>query len=257
MATGGFWQDLLHGLTDLVFPPMRRCAVCDRETGARLPFCRGCLERLPLIAPPICRRCGRMLRLCASADGTCRECARESFYFQQARAACLYEGPVREYLHQVKFHRSYDMAVALADLLAVFVREEGTFRRYQAVVPVPLHGRREAERGFNQAAVLARAVAGVLSRPLLPRAVVRFRPTETQSRLGRERRRDNVRDAFQAAEPGLLRGRRILLVDDIMTTGYTVSECARAILRAGAVEVGVLTLANGVLDDQWLAARNS
>ena len=100
--------------------------------------------------------------------------------------------------------------------------------------------------------MLANAVGAVLHRPVAMEVVARTRQTETQSRLDRERRRENVHSAFSVVEPGRVAGRRALLIDDILTTGYTASECARALLRAGAIEVGVLTLANGVIEGQWL-----
>ncbi|MGE5550160.1 MAG: ComF family protein [Bacteroidota bacterium] len=253
MSARDFWRELQRGLTELVFPPLERCAVCDRDAlRPTLALCRDCLRRLPFLAPPLCSRCGRLLRLCAARDGACRECARERFFFSRARAVCLYEGAARAYLHEVKFHRSLPLARALAGVLAAYVREQGGFQSYEAILPVPLHARREAERGFNQAAVLAGAVGAVLHRPVVMEAAARIRQTETQSRLDRERRRENVKAAFSIVDPGAVTGRRVLLIDDILTTGYTASECARALLRAGAVEVGVLTLANGVLEDQWL-----
>ncbi|MGE5529491.1 MAG: ComF family protein [Patescibacteria group bacterium] len=248
----GLWLDFRRGLAELIFPPAPVCAVCDRDAaGPRLGLCRECLGRLPMLGPPLCGSCGRMLRLCAAADGTCRECARERFYFSHARAACLYDGAARSYLHEVKFGRSLPLARALADVLAQFVREERCFGGYDAIVPVPLHYAKEAERGFNQAEIMAQAVGGVLRRSVLREVLIRTRRTEAQNRLDRNRRRTNVHGAFKVVEPACLQGRKILLVDDILTTGYTVSECARMLLRAGARVVDVLTLANGVIENDW------
>ncbi len=256
MAAAVPWRDLWRGVGDLVFPPPERCAVCDNEAvRPSVRLCADCLRRLPFLRPPLCERCGRMLRLCAAQDGSCRECSHERLFFSRARAACLYEGPARAYLHEVKFHRSSPLTTALADVLAAYVREQGGFRWYQVVVPVPLHAQRETERGFNQAAILAAAVARTLRRPFCREAVIRTRQTEAQSRLARDKRLQNVQGAFCVVDPSTLSGRRVLLVDDILTTGYTASECARVILRSGAIEVGVLTLANGVPDDAWLQGQ--
>jgi len=254
---GRFWRELWDGCTELVFPAVESCAVCDRKAiGPSLGLCPTCLRRLPFITPPICACCGRLLRLEAADGGSCRECTRERLFFARARAVCLYEGPARAYLHEVKFHRSQRLVRALAGVFATYVREQGGFRYYQAVLPVPLHARRQAERGFNQAAVMAQAVGAVLRRPVYMDNLTRARQTETQSQLDREQRRENVRGAFRIIDPSVLAGLRILLIDDILTTGYTASECARAILRAGAKEVGVLTLANGVLDEDWRGGRD-
>ena len=255
---GGIWQDFWRGLVDLVYPPPIFCAVCGREAiGAELSLCRDCLRRLPIIAPPICDRCGRLLRLCATAGGTCRECARESFFFMRARAVCLYDGPVRAYLHEVKFRRSLPLALALAGVLASYAREQRIFREAELLVPVPLDPIKQAERGFNQAAVLAEAVGKVLRRPVMGKALARTRQTETQSRLDRDRRRQNVHGAFRVSVPAVVAGRRILLIDDILTTGFTASECARILLRAGAAEVTVLTFANGILEEIWLGPQTN
>jgi ComF family protein len=253
MEQDGFLRNLWHGVADLVFPRPELCAVCGRDDShPALGVCDRCLRRLPFIIPPICGRCGRMLRLCAAEDNSCRECAREKFYFTKARAVCVYEGAARAYLHDVKFRRAQPLARALAAILAAHAREHGEFRRYEVIVPVPLHSRRLQERGFNQAEVLARAVGASLRRPVHPEALLRQQYTQFQSKLGMERRRENVHKAFRAAVPDCLAGRRVLLIDDILTTGYTASECASAILRAGAREVGVLTLANGVFEENWL-----
>ncbi|NLG84688.1 MAG: ComF family protein [Firmicutes bacterium] len=248
----GFWRDFLTGLTDLLFPPSVRCAVCGRETAhPTLAFCPTCLSRLPFLTPPLCSRCGRLLRL-ATRREICPECERERLFFSRARAVCLYDGPARAYLQEVKIRRSLVLARALAGLLARYAREEsGLFRAYAVIVPVPLHRERETERGFNQAAVMATAVGEALRRPVLDGILIRTRPTEAQRRLDRRERRENVQGAFRVTMPAALAGRRILLLDDILTTGYTASECARAMLRAGAVEIGVLTLTNGSLEENW------
>ncbi|MCL6548284.1 MAG: ComF family protein [Alicyclobacillus sp.] len=250
----GFLRDLAIGLGDLFFPRPEPCAICDRAAARPMVgLCADCLSRLPFLAPPLCERCGRLLRFEAANRRICAECERERLFFARARAVCLYEGPARAYLHEVKFRRSLSLARALAGLLAVYAREErDLLRGYEVIVPVPLHSRREEERGFNQAAVMAGAVGEALRRPVLAGVLLRTRQTEAQSRLDRKARRENVRGAFRVALPSALVGRRALLVDDIMTTGYTASECARVMLRAGALEIGLLTLANGSLDEEWL-----
>jgi len=238
----------------LIYPGPSACAVCDNESmHASIALCRHCFQQLNLLAPPLCARCGRLLRLSAADARNCRECAKEKLFFSQARAVCLYDGAVRAYLHEVKYNRALVLARALAGVLAAYAREHaGYYRRYRIVIPVPLHVAKIGERGFNQADVLAKAVGQALRRPVHSRLLQRTRQTETQSRLIRDHRRDNVREAFRVTEPNLLNGRGVLLIDDILTTGFTASECARAMLSSGAAEVGVLTLANGVLEEEWL-----
>ncbi|MGQ9779230.1 MAG: double zinc ribbon domain-containing protein [Bacillota bacterium] len=255
----GLWREILTGLGDLLFPPPLRCAVCGREMArSEVNLCPDCLSRLPFLTPPLCTRCGRLIRLGAARREICPECERERLFFARARAVCLYDGPARAYLHEVKFRRSLTLARALAGLLALYAREEKElFHPYEVIVPVPLHAEREMERGFNQAAVMATAVGEALRRPVLNGVLIRSRQTEAQSRLDRRGRRENVRGAFRVTVPAAIAGRRALLIDDIMTTGYTASECARVMLRAGAVEIGVLTLANGSLDEDWCTTEKN
>lgn len=157
-----------------------------------------------------------------------------------ARAAGPYVEPLRTALSQFKFARRRALARPLGDLL---VEQCGPWLPAQvdALVPVPLDRGRERERGFNQAALLAERLGSALRRPVRPRWLERVRPTPPQSALSAAARRDNVRGAFRAARAAA--GRHVLVVDDVLTTGATVAECARALRAAGARTVGVVTVA--------------
>ncbi len=159
-----------------------------------------------------------------------------------ARSAAPYTGTVREALHAFKFLGQASLAAPLLDLILEVCA--GTERLPgDLVVPVPLHPARERERGYNQSALLARRLARRLRLPCRMRALERRRATRAQTELtGRERRR-NVLGAFSVAEPRVVRDRHVVLVDDVLTTGATVAECARVLIRAGARTVGVVTVA--------------
>ena len=246
---------------DLLFPAL--CPVCDTPCGPgrRDPLCGPCWAGIPRIEPPCCDACGlplpRPMRVAAappggdgSGDGGAPECppppvfcprceARRPAY-DWGRAAARYEGPLREALHALKFGGRRALARPLADLL---LEQCGAALPgdVAAVVPVPLARDRERARGFNQAGLIAERLARRLGLPLERRWLVRVRATAPQTELAAAERRANVRGAFRAVPD--VRGRHVLLVDDVLTTGATLAECARAAAAAGAARVGVLTVA--------------
>lgn len=168
-----------------------------------------------------------------------------------ARAVVPYEGPVRGALHFFKFAGKRELALPLGGLMVSLVREVFPYQCFGAVVPVPLHQARERERGFNQALLLAEVVARGLRLPLFPGALVRCRETPGQVTLSRAGRRSNLCGAFLAGESvSSLRGRTVLLVDDVYTTGATAGECTRTLLSAGVAAVYVVTLASGVVSEE-------
>ncbi len=199
-------------------------------------LCRPCFEALPRITPPVCGRCATPT---AFEVYGCDACRNTDFAFDGARASLRYEGVGEELVHALKY-RGYGPVVerVMAPLMAVAVAGE----RFDAVVPVPLHRTRLLKRGFNQAELMARAVAGRIGAPFSDklRAV---QGTRDQVELTAGEREENVAGAFGAR--GRLAG-RILLVDDVLTTGATLNECAGVLKQAGAAEVHALTLCRAI-----------
>jgi ComF family protein len=204
---------------------------------------------MPRIDPPWCGVCGLPFptfdpaTVGRSMAGPCGPCATRRPAFTYARSAGLYEGALREAVHAFKFAGKTALARVLAEL-TIDQCGEALPVAPDVVVPVPLHRSRQRERGFNQSALLAARIARGLAVPCSPRLLRRRRPTRAQSDLSASERRANVRGAFVAS--GGVAGRHVLVVDDVLTTGATVSECAHALLGAGAVTVGVLTVARVV-----------
>lgn len=196
-------------------PP--RCASCDAPVARAAVFCPACASTVQV------------------ADGASDE----------AVAAFVYGGAIAEAITRLKYGARPDLARPLADLLwrAVAGHAPRLSGRESAVVPVPLHPVRLAERGFNQSALLARPIARRLGASFLPLALARVRDTPRQASLGREDRLGNVGGAFVVRRPERLRGRRILLIDDVRTTGATLAACAQAILEAGGGPVCTAVLA--------------
>lgn len=153
----------------------------------------------------------------------------------------MYEGALKEAIHALKFGRCRPLAAPLGRVMAQCAAADPALVSARLIVPVPMHAQRRRERGFNQAELLAREVGRFLERPVLAGAIRRRFPTEAQSTLQLERRWENVRGAFEA--PAAVPPERILLVDDVISTGFTASECAGQLLRAGAARVYVLAAA--------------
>jgi ComF family protein len=170
------------------------------------------------------------------------------FHFDWARSAVLYRGEVRERIHQLKFSRQLYQVPMMVDLLARAVAQGTDWPAFELIVPVPLHSRRLQQRGFNQAGLIARKLGPKLGLPVHLGVLVRRRWTEPQTRLGRTERLHNVKGAFAVTKAAVVRERCVLLVDDVYTTGTTLSEGARVLKAAGAGMVGALTIARALPD---------
>jgi len=172
-------------------------------------------------------------------EGRCALCRLGLRGFDSAYCFGAYEGALRDAIHLFKYGKVRTLAGPLGDLLAAAIPRD---QRFDAIAPVPLHWRRKWQRGFNQAELLARSLARRSGIPML-RALRRVHSTATQAGLSNTRRRSNVAKAFHVRKNMALAGKRILLIDDVMTTGSTAAACAVALKRAGAVKVSLLTVA--------------
>jgi len=197
---------------------------------------------LPPVLSPLCPVCGIPF-VGTGADHHCGACLTQSPYFDIARAPLLYEGPIRDLIHSFKYSHHTHLRYPLALLTLEGLREFLTEQEPHTIVPVPLHRSRLRQRGFNQAVLLGRVLSHNLSVPMTPDLLVRTRRTEPQVELSAEKRRLNVKGAFSVKKPGLVVGKRVLLLDDVMTTGSTMDECAKELKKAGALSVIALTIA--------------
>lgn len=230
----------LRCIADLLFPI--DCDACARplSMGSPTTLCDACLRTIRPPPLPLCPRCGAPAR----PGAACRDCLRIPLAFASARALGLYlsspEGlnPLAAAVHALKFRGRRGVAAVLGARLA----EAHPFVPGALVVPVPLHPARLRSRGYNQALLLARPLARRRALPLAPRALRRLRATPAQQGLGATRRTANLVGAFVVRDPALVRGRRIALIDDVLTTGATAHACAVALLEAGATGVDVYTV---------------
>jgi competence protein ComFC len=220
-------------LADLFYP--QRCVGCERRSGDVL--CRACFEALPYVGRPVCGRCGLPT---AFATFVCEACKNVDFGFETAKAPLEYEGVGKKIVHAIKYRGYRQVVEKLATpLMLQALLGDGPF---DAVVPVPLHHSRRRRRGFNQAELLARGVAERITATVSDTLEV-VRSTGDQVELSAAQRRANVVGAYKAKKP--LRG-KLLLVDDVFTTGATMSACAGALVNAGADEVHALSLCRTV-----------
>ncbi len=231
-------------LTDLMFP--RACAGCggSAQDAARY-FCWDCLARLDVIRPPFCRLCGDPVAGAVSGDFLCSACLAHTPAFDQARSAARYLGSLQTALQDFKYHGATWLSRDFSTFLLACYRAHYAALALDAILYVPLYPAKERDRSYNQSGLLARELGAQLRGPPVQQFLVKLRPTSSQTHLTAAERRANVRDTFALKRHSAAAGRRLLLVDDVMTTGATVHECARVLKQAGADKVYVLTVARG------------
>lgn len=237
---------VLSDLTELLFPSL--CLSCGRILLERRghPFCSDCYSGIRFIAAPLCPVCGIPYPADESPDHACGDCILSKRHIGAARSLGVYESVLLDAIYAFKYGGNLTLGERLGRLMADHDYPSFQIGDYSLLVPVPLHPRRLRQRGFNQSVILAREIAKRRGIDMDFRALRRIVDTESQAGLKKEERRSNIRKAFSIPDPERVRGRRILLVDDVYTTGSTLSECARILLKADAEAVGALTLARAI-----------
>jgi ComF family protein len=230
----------------LVYPPS--CVGCRAATSEAQGLCARCWAGLSLIERPYCERLGTPFEVDLGPGLISPAAIADPPVFARARAACRFDGTARELVHRLKYGDRTELALMLGRMMAQAGRE--LIAEADLIVPVPLHRFRLWTRRFNQAAALGAAIARQTSRSFAPQALARVKRTKQQVGLTRAQRADNLQGAFKVlpAMRPLIEGRRILLVDDVLTTGSTVNAASRALLRGGARTVDVLTFARVVTE---------
>ena len=247
----GWPGQLVRGLGDVVFPPV--CVHCrglvEETAGAAGGFrhlCARCVTKLDYVSPPHCTTCGHPFYGETDGGRLCPHCAELAPAYREGRTAVLLKGPARALVHELKYHRGLHV---LRDMEEIFRRSPNVLAlaRGAALVPVPLHPRKERERGFNQSALLAEALARAAGAGAHVAALLR-RTTDTVSQTHHDRRtrQANLKNAFALAGKAALNpALHLVLVDDVFTTGSTLNSCARALRRAGGLNLDVVTFGHG------------
>ena len=225
------------------------CQYCgdERATVGEGYVCSGCWKNVRFIEPPFCERCGLPYAGDISGPFECGNCAELELHFGQARSAVAARGMVLELIHRYKYQRALWFEPFLAGLLVRRAAPQLHPQDWDMIVPVPLHRLKRAEREFNQAERLARHLSSATGIPAFPKVLARVQPTLTQTHLSRTDRAANMKEAFVLARPLAFEQKRVILVDDVLTTGATTNACAKVLRAAGAAEVNVWTVARGLM----------
>ena len=233
--------DFFRGIASLLYPPS--CTICSGPVDSGEYLCDECEAKVSRIVPPFCATCSEPFDGAITTTFSCANCAHRALHFDAAVSAYRSRGIVRHVMLNFKYGRQIHLRHLVARwLIAALDDERLRERRFDAIVPVPLHPAKQRERGFNQAALLAEWLSthmALMVRPVLQR--VRF--TTTQTAFDRSERMQNLRNAFRLRKNADVRKLRVLLIDDVLTTGSTLSECARVLKEAGAHSVYAATAA--------------
>ena len=246
------FAERLESMMDWLYPS--RCRACSGSIQGRdyEYFCSTCWPQIQLVAHPFCTICGRPFPDSSGDDHACGVCLARNPHFAQAHSWACYpreeatEHPLRQVIQKFKYGRKVALGKPLGRLMARGCEEFLAACKAEAIIPVPLHPRRLRWRGFNQSVLLARQISRAYNIPVDCFTLFRKIDTPPQTQLPEEDRRKNMRRAFALAEESAMSGKRVLLVDDVYTSGATVNECSRVLKRGGAREVFVLTLARAV-----------
>ncbi|MDE1991594.1 MAG: ComF family protein [Rhizobiaceae bacterium] len=231
-------------LADMIYPPA--CAGCGVSTGTHRSLCPRCWSGVRFIERPYCEVLGSPFSHDLGPGILSAEAIADPPVFDRLRSAAIHDGVVRDLVLSLKYRDRTDLAPMMAGWM--LRASDGTVAACDAILPIPLHRVRLFFRKYNQAAELARHLADLSGKPLLPATLLRTKRTTQQVGLGARARQDNVRGAFAIADGHESRifGRRVVLVDDVYTTGATVAAATRALKKAGAADVTVLTFARAV-----------
>jgi competence protein ComFC len=231
---------ILSQLVDLFFPEGRYCVACRRKLPAGQNFlCINCTSRIKPIMPPICAICGRPI----GRGRLCRDCMDQKHSFVQARAFGEYDGVLKKVIHEFKYGGRKELANFIGDKMFSVFKNLG-WPKCDVIVPVPLHEKRQKERGFNQAYLLASFISVKTGIPVCSE-LLRVKQTGHQTLLSKNQRKKNLQGAFRLKNSSRLKDKTVILVDDVYTTGSTADECSLTMREAGARCVYVLTCARG------------
>jgi ComF family protein len=236
-------QAVIDNIINLAYP--LHCAICKKklDPSDKRAVCHFCMSSIARNPKPYCRSC---VRSHGGGGAMCGECVKAHFVFLRAWSACLYKDNLKELIHMLKYNRKKYLSKTLSKLMIDFVNEEReVLEDVDAITFVPISSRRFADRGFNQSELFAKDISKMFGVPVID-LLKKIKKTANQNELSRDGRLLNLKNAFKVRRGPVIGDLRLLLVDDVMTTGATLNECAKALLASGAKDVRCLTLARGL-----------
>jgi competence protein ComFC len=242
-ATIGNW---LNAAAGFFYPEICQLCQTERATAENGFVCSDCWQQVRFIRPPFCERCGLPFEGDITTKFECSNCREMELHFSSARSAVVAKTAVLEIIHRYKYQRQLWFEPFLADLLLREALPVLKNKKWDFIVSVPLFPAKEREREFNQAERLANHLGDATEIPVNTKLLRRVEPTLTQTRLTKEQRASNMKNAFAIRDDVKLNGERIILLDDVFTTGATTSACAKILRQAGAGDVCVWTVARGL-----------
>lgn len=225
---------------DLLYPP--RCIVCDKVISSEETVCPACRKKIRFVQEPACMKCGKPL-----LDGRkefCGDCERKTHYFVQGKSLWLYESEMKRSIYRFKYQNKREYAKGYAREIANRYGHWVGVKNIQAIVPIPLHKKKQKKRGYNQAQILAKELGRIWGLPVYANLLIRIRDTKPQKTLNDAERKNNLKKAFKTTE-NIVQLKHILLIDDIYTTGSTLDAAAEALLAAGAEEIYTCCISTG------------
>lgn len=239
-------KDLQYYFLNLIFPP--RCAGCDEildyYKGPKDFFCEKCIKEISFISPNACKYCGKQRT--ENQECNCVNLLKQIFY-SRVISSCEYDGLIRDKMLDFKFKSKKELAKVLGGLVIEKITMTN-LEDFDIIVSVPMHEVLQKQRGYNQSELIAEQIAKHFKKPLLKGALIKNKITVSQTKLSRDERIENSKDAYDVIKPEQIMNKKVLLIDDIITTGSTVNECSRKLVNAGAKEVMIATVATGKSD---------
>jgi ComF family protein len=236
-------KQLLNDISDIIFP--LQCLACAEiiNSPANPAFCGPCREKIKFLTGSLCPGCGIPFWSSPASSHICGNCLENKPYFTQARAVANFETIIMEAIHRFKYGRSISVGNALGFFMADFSFPDFDFAQYSLLIPVPLHIKRLRERGFNQSLLLADKLGKKHNLPVSFSLLKRQKFILTQTGLNKTEREKNIKGAFVVTDKKKVSNENIILVDDVYTTGATINECAKTLIKTGAQKVAAITLA--------------
>lgn len=238
---------MIEGLIEIIYP--KACVACKSKLKGKSAvndlICVPCWDKIARNIPPFCYRCGRHLERRSLNKHVCPACVKKTLHFDRAFSPCVYDGVIKELIHIFKYRSKDYLGQPLSMLMIEFIKEYDVPLNFiDFIIPIPLHKTRFREREFNQAQILSSHIAREFKKDTLDGVLIRHNQTKTQTDLDHQERFMNIRGSLSLTDKKEIKGKNILLVDDVLTSGATSSEAASVLKDAGAGIVFVLTLAN-------------